>query len=116
MVLLGPLDPGDVVAHLLGNLGGRMFADLSQHVHSDVVGDIEVLRLAGSADPAERAEAVVEAHRSHNVLNVRGIAETAVLLEDVGTGAGGLQQEGVAVVEEVHALGRQLVDGDHLAA
>ena len=37
-------------------------------------------------------------------------------IPDVGTGAAALQQEGVAVVEEVHTLCGKLVDGSHMAA
>jgi hypothetical protein len=60
---------------------------------------------------------VVEAHRTHDVLHVARIPELfAVELPDLGTRALALQQEGVAVVEEIHALRGERVDGGHLAA
>ena len=116
MVFFGSLDPGDVVFHLLGNLLRSSLADLAKHIHGQVVGDLQVLGFSGSAHPAERAESVVEAHGSHDILHVGRIAERAVLFHDVGSGARRLQKEGVAVIEEVHALGSQLVDGGHLTA
>ncbi len=67
----------------------------------------------GSADPTERSETVVEEHRSHNVLHIRRITELAVLPTDVGSGTLRLQEESVAIVEEVHSVGRQAVDGCH---
>ena len=69
-----------------------------------------------------RSSGLPDVHTQRNgpkpyVLYVGGIAETlAVRCHAVGTGAGGFEQEGVAVVEEVHAFGRQLVDGGYLPA
>ena len=109
-------NPVDVVVELPGNLGGRRPANILEHLGRDAVGCLEVLGLARGADPAEGSEAVVEEHRAHDVLHVGGIAEASVLAVDRRAGARSLQQEGVAVVEEVHAAGRQLVDGVDLAA
>ena len=80
------------------------------------VGGLEVLGIARGANPAEGTEAVVKEHRAHDVLNIGRIAELAVGRHDVGTSAARLQQEGVAIVKEVHALVGQLVDGGTLAA
>jgi hypothetical protein len=63
-----------------------------------------VLRVTAAANPTERPEAVVEAHRPHDVLHVTRVAEFfTVLATDIGSGAFAFQQEGVAVVEEIHA-------------
>ena len=109
--------PEDVVVQLALNLLWSGLAYFPHDFQRDAVGRREVFRPARCTYPAERAEAVVEEHRAHDVLYVGGIAETlAVRCHAVGTGAGGFEQEGVAVVEEVHAFGRQLVDGGYLPA
>ena len=106
----------DVVSHLSLYLVGRVLHYLLKHTCRNLVGLGKVGRVARCAYPAERTESVVEEHRSHDVLHVRRIAELAVLCADVGTCALRLQEECVAVVEEVHAVGGEAVDGSHLAA
>ncbi len=115
-VLAGLFDPVDVVGHLTLYVGRRTRHDFLQHLSCQTVGCGQVGRIARRAYPAERPEAVVEEHRSHDVLHVAGIAEGAVGFHDVGTGTARFEQERVAIVEEIHALGGQLVDGGHLSA
>lgn len=74
-----------------------------------------------AAAPAERAEAERE-DVAHDVLHVARVAEVADavgrlagLREDRGAGARRLEEEAVAVVPEMHAARRQLVDRRHLA-
>ena len=43
-------------------------------------------------------------------------SSAVVFIPDVGTGAAALQQEGVAIVEEVHTLGSKFVDCCHMTA
>ena len=100
------LDPADVVPHLPGDLFRRGRGDFGKDLDGDLVGLCKVFRVFAHAHPAEGTEAVVEIHRAHDVLDIGRIAETAVLKQDIRPGAGTLQQEGVAVVEEVHALRR----------
>ena len=109
-------NPVDVVSHLSLYLVGRVLHNLLKHTCRNLVSLGKVGRVARCAYPAERTESVVEEHRSHDVLHVRRIAELAVGFADVGTGALRLQEECVAVVEEVHAVGGEAVDGSHLAA
>ena len=70
VVLLGALNPLDIVVHLLLNLGRSCCGNLAQHLHSDMVALVEVFGLAAGAHPTEGTEAVVEAHRTHDVLHV----------------------------------------------
>ena len=117
LVLLRAADPVQVVRDLLADLGGGLLEHGFQHLSGDAVAGGQVLRIAAGAHPPERTEAVVEAERAHDVLHVAGVTELlSVLAGDVRTGAQALQQEGVAVVEEVHALFRQAVHGGHVAA
>ena len=109
-------DPVDVVVELARDFGGSRAADLLQHFGREAVGKFEVFGFSRRADPAERSEAVVEEHRSHDVLHVGGITEPAALAHHGGSGARSLQQEGVSVIEEVHAAGRQLIDRIDLTA
>eukprot|EP00754_Rhynchopus_humris_P038081 Rhum_TRINITY_DN20769_c0_g1::Rhum_TRINITY_DN20769_c0_g1_i1::g.172175::m.172175 len=111
LVLGGALDPLDVVRHLLLDLGRRLLHLLRQHLGGELVRHHQVGRVARRAHPAVRPKAVVEAHRAHDVLDVRGVDEAgAVLLHDVRARTRRLQEEGVAVVPEVHALLAQAVD------
>ena len=116
MVAAGLLNPVDVVAHLAGNLFRRAGGDLREHLHGQFVRLLQVFRLFAHAHPAERPKTVVKVERPHDVLDVGRVAEGAVSLEDVGPGAGTFQEEGVAVVKEVHAFGCELVDGGYVAA
>ncbi len=106
----------DVVVELAADLLGCRAAYLLQHLGGEPVGQLQVLGPAGSADPAERAEPVVEEHGTHDVLHVGGIAEASALAHHGGTGARSLQQKSIAVVEEVHAAPGELVDGIGLPA
>ena len=110
-VAAGLADPVDVVVELPGDLGRRRGADLLQYFGGEAVGKLEVFGAARSADPAERAEAVVEEHRPHDVLHIGGITETAALAHHGSPGARGFQQEGVAIVEEIHPPRGEFVDG-----
>ncbi len=109
------LYPVDVVLHLAPDLIRSLSGEFFQHIDSDGVRLGEILRIFRHADPTERAEAVVEEHRPHDVLYVGRVAEPlAVGGHDVGSGARALQEEGVAVVEEIHPLGCKSVDRCYL--
>ena len=116
MVAAGFLNPADVVPHLAGNLFGGMGGNLAQHAHGNLVGLLQVGRFFAHAHPAEGTEAIVEVHGPHDVLHIGRVAEATVGQEDIGPCTGALQEEGVAVVEEVHAVIGQFVDGGHLTA
>ena len=80
-----------------------------------MVGLHQILVLMGQAAPAERAIAVVEQHRSHDILNVGRINESfggivAVLCDVLVACIEDSLHEGVAVIEEVGSLGNQLLD------
>ena len=81
-----------------------------------MVGHIQIFRLARSADPTERPETIVEAHRSHDVLHIGRILESPVRVHHIGPRMAAFKQERVPVIEEIHALGSASVDGGHLAA
>lgn len=99
-----------------GDLLRSGLADLFEHFGSQTVRSSQVFGFARRTYPAEGTEAVVEEHRAHDILHIGRIAETTALAHDVGTGTRRLQQEGIAVIEEIHTLGGQLVDRSHLAA
>jgi hypothetical protein len=66
----------------------RFFQHRLQHVPGNAVAGGQVLRVAAAANPTERPEAVVEAHRPHDVLHVARVAEFfTVLATDIGSGA-----------------------------
>ena len=110
-------NPMQVVFQLSTNVVGHMTAHLVEHFGSKAVGGGKVVGIARGANPAERAEAIVEEQRTHDVLHIRRIAiALASLLEHIGSSTTRFQQEGIAIVEEVHATGGQLVDGSHLSA
>ena len=110
-VLLGGLDPGDVVAQLLLDFGGRGTQDAVQGSSSDAIGEPQIVGGAGGTHPAEGPETVVEAHRPQDVLYVGRVTEARTrLVHHRGAGPGTLQQEGVAVVEEVGPPGGVFVD------
>ena len=106
----------DIVCHLSLYFVGRILHYFLHHTCSNLVGLGKVSRRARCAHPSERTEPVVEEHRTHNVLHVRRIAELAILLTDVGSCTFRLQQEGVAIVEEVHTTLGKAVYGSHLSA
>ena len=116
VVAAGFFNPVYVVVELRANVFGCVFAYFLKHACGYAVSGLEVGRIARGAHPAEGAEAIVEEQRTHYVLHVRGIAEFAVLAEHVGTGARRFEQEGVAVVEEIHAACRHFVDCLYLTA
>ena len=109
-------NPVYVVCHLSLNLVGRILHYFLHHTCRNLVGLGEVGWVARCAHPSERTEPVVEEHRTHNVLHVRRIAELAILPADVSSCTLRLQQEGVAIVEEVHSTLGKAVDGSHLSA
>ena len=116
-VLLGLLDPAQVVFHLKANVVGCFGGQGAQHVGGDSVGGAQVVGGAAGTDPAERAKTVVEAHRSEDVLHVARVGEVeAVFGDDVGSGAAGFEQKCVSVVKKVHASGVQRIDGGDVAA
>ena len=93
----------DIVLHLTFYLVGCLTPYLLHHLGSYAVGNGKVGRTARRAYPAEWAKTIVEEHWSHDILHVRRIAKTSVTSHDVGTGTLRLQQEGVAIIEEIHA-------------
>ena len=107
----GLANPVNIVVQLPPDVVGSRLPDLLQHFGGQRVGRFEVFGLPRGADPAERPEAVVEEHGSHDVLHVGGIAEASALARHRGPGARGFQQEGIAVVEEIHSPVGQFVDG-----
>ena len=80
MVPAGFLYPMNIVVQLSLNLFRSRFQFLFKNIHGYLVGLGEVFRPLAHADPAERAETVVEVERPHNVLDVRRITEGAVCL------------------------------------
>ena len=85
-------------------------------VHGCLVGGLQIFRLAGEAYPAERAVAVVEEHRSHDVFHIGRPDESVFIVItvfgdflDAGVVHG--FHEGIAVVEEVGASFGQGFDG-----
>ena len=110
----GLANPVDVVVQLPPNIPGSRLPNLFQHFGGQRIGRFEVLGKPRGTNPAERPETVIEEHRPHNILYIRRIAETSALAHHRRPGARGFQQEGIAVVEEIHPLGGQLVDGIHL--
>ena len=115
LVLLGLDDPLVVVVVLLRESLGGALGELRDDLRGDLVGEGEVGRVAGRAHPPEGAEAERE-DVAHDVLDVGRVLERAVLLEDVRASARALQQEGVAVVPEAHALRTEFVDDGDVAA
>ena len=85
MVASGFAYPVDVVVELSCDVGAGMTALVHEHFGSESVGDFQIMRIAGGADPAERSETIVEEHGSHDVLHVGGIAETSVGQRDICT-------------------------------
>ena len=116
LVAAGFPDPVDVVPHLAGDFLRGTGGHLSEHLHRQFVGFAEVFGIFAHTHPAERAESVVKVQRTHNVLHVGRVAETAVGLENFGPGTGAFQQEGVSVVEKVHPLVTEPVDGGDMAS
>jgi hypothetical protein len=110
-------DPLQVVGDLLADVRGAFLQHRFEHITGDAVARLEVLRIAARAYPPERPETVIEAQRAHDVLHVAGVAELCTLrTTDLGTRALALQQEGVAVVEEVHAFrAASVLIGCHLS-
>ena len=104
-----------VVGELSLDIVGHGAHHAVEYLGSEAIGDFQVVRVARGANPAERTETVVEEHGTHDVLNVAWIAEVSLILHDVGTSATCHEHEGVAIVEEVHAVGSQAVDCCHLA-
>ena len=109
-------NPMYVVCHLSLNLVGRILHYFLHHTCRNLVGLGEVGWGARCTHPSEGTETIVEEHRTHYVLHVRRISELAILLADVGSCALRLQQEGVAIVEEVHTTLGKAVYGSHLSA
>ena len=108
LILLSVADPYPVISILESSV--RV-----DDVHSCVVGLHQILVLVGQAAPAERAIAIVEQHRSHDILNVGRINESfggivAVLCDVLVACIEDSLHEGVAVIEEVGSLGNQLLD------
>ena len=78
----------DVVVELMLDVGGGMAALVHHDLLGNLVGQCQVGGIARGADPAERTEAVVEEHRTHDILDVGRIAEAVTVgSHDVGTGA-----------------------------
>ena len=103
-------NPVDVVSHLSLYLFRSISFDFFHHLSSDAVGSLKVFRVTRSTNPAERTETVVEEHRSHNILNIRRITELAIRQHDVSAGTLRLQEESIAIVEEIHTFLRETVD------
>ena len=116
IVASGLAYPAYVVAHLRGDVFGSAGRKLVKHADGYGVRGCQVFRPLAHTHPAEGSEAVVEVHWAHYVLHVARITETAVRPEHVGAGAAALQQEGVAVVEEVHPPVAQAVNCSHVPA
>ena len=82
----GFFDPVNVVEQLSVDLFRRFTQNFFQNLSCDLIGAFQVGRIAGCADPAEWAEAIVEESGSHDVLYVGGVAEASVRECYVGTG------------------------------
>jgi hypothetical protein len=104
-----------VIRDLLMDLLWSLFQHRLQYVPGNAIAGGQVLRVTAAANPTERPEAVVETHRPHDVLHITRVPEFfTVLATDIGSGAFAFQQEGVAVVEEIHACAGERVDRFHL--
>ena len=85
------------------------------NLHRGLIGRIQILRLAGQADPTERAVAVIEEDRSHDILYI-GRPDKSVLIvitvlgDFLHTGVVHGLHEGVAIVKEVRSSFRQRLD------
>ena len=102
--------------HLSLDFFWRSGGHFLQHLDGQRVGLGQIFGILTHADPAERTESVVEIHRSHDVLYIGRIAEGTVRTQDIRTGPGTLQQEGVAIVKEIHSPVSEPVDGGDMAA
>ena len=109
-------DPVDVIIKLSDDILSGGEADSLQSLCSQTVCQGQVIGVAGGAHPPERPESIVEEEGSHDVLDIRRIAEPSVGQEDVGPGPACLQHEGVAVVEEIHPPRGESVDGSNLSS
>ena len=101
LVCLCITNPNIVIAIL--RAAGRIDA-----AHCRCIGLVEILGLAGQADPAERTVAVVKQNRTHNILNITREDEAilfinAVLGDFLNAAVVNRFHEGVAVVEEIRA-------------
>ena len=114
MVPSGFFYPADIVVHLVTDIIRSLLCKFTQYLDGQRVALGEIFRILRHAYPSERAETVVEIERSHDVFHIGRIAESPVFLKDVGAGTRTLEKESIAVVEEVHALGGEFVDGFHL--
>ena len=108
-VLLGVADPVVVVAVL----AAAVHVDA---LHGGLVGLHQIFVLAAEADPAEGTVAVVEQHRTHDVLYIGGPYEAVFLIDAVlgdfldACVVDGLHER-VAVVEEVRSARHEGLDG-----
>lgn len=103
-IAAGFFDPVDVVVHLAYDFFGGFSANFLHYFGCNAVGRLQIFGVAGRTYPTERSKAVVEEHRAHNILYVGRIAELAIAAYNVGPSALTLQQEGITIVEEVHAF------------
>ena len=116
-ILLGLLDPAQVVLHLHLNVFGRLCGQGAQNVGGDAVGSAQVVGGSAGADPTKRTKSVVKTHGPKNVLHVAWVGEVdSVLGEYVGSGSAGFQQKSIAVVKEVHAAGVQNLNRSYVTA
>lgn len=105
------LDPLQVVQVLLLDLGTGFVSQASDDTVRDAVRDLEIIGVSRAAHPAEGTEAVVEAHGTHDVFHIAGPEEGgSFFVHDHGPGLLGFEQEGVAVVPEVHPAIHHVVD------
>ena len=70
LVLACAAYPVKVVGQLSLDVLGSIGQHLLEHVGCQLVAERKVVGIAGGAYPAEGAEAIVEEHRAHDVLNV----------------------------------------------
>src|SRR5690606_34194913 len=79
-------DPVNIVRHLLTDIFGRLFHEALKGGSSHGVTLLQIGRVTGTANPAERAEAVVEADGSHDILDIRRVTEPSPAVAYVGAG------------------------------
>ena len=85
VVASGLFYPPDVVHHLALYLFRCICHYVAEYACCNGIGFSQVFRLFRHADPTERSESVVKEKRTHDVLDIRRVAETSVFAKNVST-------------------------------
>ena len=109
------LNPAQVVVDLLSHVFVSAVKHAPKDIRCNFIGPLQIGRVAARANPTVRAKTVVEAQRAHDVLDVGGITEGPVFVDHISTNPGGLQEESIAIIPEVHPAFCHGVDGGRVA-